>query len=617
MRLGGRVILFRAIDTQFKMQTRAPSGLTVQDVGKSLQRFGTVDYIIFSAMLLACVIIGAYFGWQDHEKRRRRKTQSRRGSEALDYLVGGRRMQTLPVAMSLVASWVSGIALMGAATETYLYGIHFAYIFTGIIAMAVSMNFIFLPIFHGLQITSVYEYLEMRFDKRVRLLGSILFTFATLLHLPIVVYVPALAFNQVSGISVHSTTIVVCIVCIFYTGVGGIKAVVWTDVLQTVVMVASLVIIVVKGTADIGGLAVLIERNIASGRIEPPNFSIDPTERTSIWAIFIGGGFFWIAKNAIHQMMVQRYLSLPNFRDAQQALLIFTICIICLMSICFYNGLLIYATFHDCDPLTTKLAQAKDQLLPILVMKVFGEYPGLAGLFISGIFSASLSSLSTGLNSLAAIILEDFFKPFFRQLTETQTRYLMRGTVLFFGIVAVVLVMVVEKLGTVLQLSMSLVPISLGPLLGVFLMGMLLPRINGRCALSGAVTGLLAMLYIVIRAQISIAFKEFVHTTKPVSVAGCTYEFDNVTIAISAEHFPEVDKSIHRISFLYYTVIGATVTSLSGFLYSFYLGTNDLSTMDPSLIAPFLREYIFPKEILSRTPVVHSFDLNTNPDTKL
>lgn len=178
--------------------------------------------------------------------------------------------------------------------------------------------------------------------------------------------------------------------------------------------------------------------------------------------------------------MVQRYLSLPSFRDTQKALLMFTIGITCLMSICFYNGLLIYATFHDCDPLTTKLAQAKDQLLPILVMKVFGDYPGLAGLFISGIFSASLSSLSTGLNSLAAIVLEDFFKPFFRDLTEPQTRYLMRGTVLFFGIVAVALVMVVEKLGTVLQLSMSLVPISLGPLLGVFLMGMLLPRINGR-----------------------------------------------------------------------------------------------------------------------------------------
>nr|XP_019560668.2 sodium-coupled monocarboxylate transporter 1-like [Aedes albopictus] len=507
------------------MSSSLAEGLSVQDVSRSLQRFGLADYLVFCGMLLVCIGIGILFGWKDHTKHARRQSL-RRGSEALDYLVGGRRMKIFPVAMSLVASFISGIALMGASTETYLYGMQFAYIFLGIIAMGIAMYFIFLPVFQGLQITSVYEYLQMRFDRRIRLLGSVLFTVATLLHLPIVIFVPALAFNQVSGVNVHFITSIVCTVCIFYTGVGGIKAVVWTDVVQTIVMVGALILIVIKGTADIGGLGVLIERNLASGRIEPPNFNLDPTERTTIWAIFFGGGSFWIAKNSIHQMMIQRYLSLPSLADARKALILFTIGMICLMMTCFYNGLLIYATFHDCDPLTTKLAKEKDQLLPILVMKVFGDYPGMAGLFISGIFSASLSSLSTGLNSLAAVVLEDFVKPFLGfDLTERQTRYLMRGTVLLFGVIAVALVMVVEKLGTVLQLSMSLVPISLGPLLGVFLMGMLLPWINAKSALAGTCTGLLTMSYIVIRAQISIAMKEISHPIKPLSVAGCTYAF--------------------------------------------------------------------------------------------
>lgn len=143
-----------------------------------------------------------------------------------------------------------------------------------------------------------------------------------------------------------------------------------------------------------------------------------------------------------------------------------------LLSICCYCGLLIYATYHDCDPLTTKLVKAKDQLLPLLVMDILGDYPGLPGLFVAGVFSAALSSLSTGLNSMSAVMLEDFFKPFAnRPLTVTQTKYIMRGVVAVFGAICVALVFVVEKLGAVLQLSMSLGAVAQGPLLGIFTMG--------------------------------------------------------------------------------------------------------------------------------------------------
>uniref|UniRef100_A0A675B390 Sodium/solute symporter n=1 Tax=Anopheles darlingi TaxID=43151 RepID=A0A675B390_ANODA len=576
--------------------------LTVAEVSESLQHFGIVDYIVFMCSLLICVVIGLYFGWKDWKAQQNRKRNAiRRGSEALNYLVGGRKMKIFPVAMSLIASFISGIAIMGASTETYLYGTQFCYIFTAIIAMAFSMNYIFLPVYQGLEITSAYGYLQLRFDRRLRLLGSGLFTLATLLHLPIVIYVPALAFNQVSGINVHIVSTSVCLVCIFYTLVGGIKAVVWTDVIQMFIMIGALILIVIKGTADIGGLGVLIERNMASGRIEGPN--IDPTERHTIWAIFFGGGCFWISKNAIHQMMIQRYLALPSFRDAQKALVCFTVGIILLLMTCFYNGLLIYATFYDCDPLTTGLAKAKDQLLPVLLMKVLGNYPGLAGLFISGIFSASLSSLSTGLNSLSAIVLEDFVKPFSRKpLGERATRYIMRGTVLGFGIVAVVLVLVVEKLGTVLQLSMSLIPISLGPLLGLFLMGMLIPWVDSVSAFGGAVSGLVTMAYIVIRAQLAIAAKEMTFPTKPVSVAGCEYDFEfppgyNATVGLSSPSVHANAKSLHHVSFLFYTFIGAVVTLTIGSLTASILRGQQSNKVDPLLLAPFVRRAYFPEHL--------------------
>lgn len=172
--------------------------------------------------------------------------------------------------------------------------------------------------------------------------------------------------------------------------------------------------------------------------------------------------------------MIQRYLSLPTLQHAKRALWIFIVGVIFLMLLCTYNGLLIYATYRTCDPLTTKvhigrlktttnnndfelfqLAKARDQLLPLFVMDVLGEFPGLTGLFIAGVFSAALSSLSTCLNSMSAVVLEDFVKPFVtKPLSSRQINWIMRSVVVVVGVICVALVVVVQKLGTVLQLTM-------------------------------------------------------------------------------------------------------------------------------------------------------------------
>ncbi|XP_055643089.1 sodium-coupled monocarboxylate transporter 1-like isoform X1 [Toxorhynchites rutilus septentrionalis] len=591
-------------------------GQSVDELSRSLQRFNWPDYLVFVLMLVSCIFIGIFFGYKDHLKHKNRKT-ARRDSEALDYLVGGRKMKIFPVAVSLVASWISGISLLGTSTEIYVYGTQYCYIVFAIVLMGFLMHYIFLPVFHDLQITSAYEYLQLRFDKRMRLLGSILFTLALLLWLPIVIYVPALAFNQVSGVNIHVITPIVCLVCIFYTSVGGVRAVVWTDVIQTMVMVGAMIIVIVKGTIDVGGLGVVIERNSAGQRFDKPDFDPDPTSRSTFWNLFIGGAFFWTSTNSINQNMVQRYLSLPTLRAARRAMLLFLIGTTFVLSLCCYNGLLIYAMHYDCDPLSTGLAKAKDQLVPLLVMEVLAIYPGLAGLFVAGIFSAALSSLSTALNSLSAIVLEDFCKPFVkRPLTEFQTRYIMRATVLVFGALAVVLVVVVEKMGAVLQLSMSLGPVTLGPLFGLFLMGIFFPRINGTCAIIGTIGGLITMSYIVIRSQISIALGEIVFAEKPVTVEGCVYDFTplNKTSSFPSDGFnPVGEKSLHHVSFLYYTLIGSLVPTIIGYLcsviMSFTVGVRaEDMDIDPLLLAPFLRKYYQPTRVRNMSEVIHEFE---------
>lgn len=276
-----------------------------------------------------------------------------------------------------------------------------------------------------------------------------------------------------------------------------------------------------------------------------------------------------------------------------------------LLAMCCYCGLLIYATYHECDPLTTKLAKAKDQLLPLYVMEILGNFPGLPGLFVAGVFSAALSSLSTGLNSMSAVVLEDFFKTFIRvPLTDRQTNYVMRGVVAVFGTICVCLVLVVERLGSVLQLSMSLGAVTNGPLLGIFTMGVAVPWVHGNGAIVGGSAGLAVMSWICYRAQAAIATGELRFEAKPVNTTGCAYTYlppeslnmlaINATEAppIVAPAFDDDEFQIYHLSYLWYTMAGALITIGVSLVVSFALGANEPRRIDRKLLAPFVRRMI-------------------------
>ncbi|XP_055690120.1 sodium-coupled monocarboxylate transporter 1 isoform X2 [Lutzomyia longipalpis] len=485
------------------------------------QKFSLPDYLVFIIMLFMCILIGIYFGFIKNVD-----TES-------EYLVGGRNMQVLPIALSLIASFISGITLLGLPTEVYSYGTQYLYVISGVFLMAITFSTVYLPVFQGLNITSTYQ--------------------------------------------------------------GGLKAVVWTDVVQVILMFAALILVAIKGTFHVNGPEIVLKNAFETDRIEAPIFNIDPTIRHSFWCLSIGGLFYWVQTNASSQNMIQRYLSLPSLRESRRAVWIFVSGVTILMLLCAYNGLLIFTTYRDCDPLTTKLAKAKDQLLPLFVMDTLGELPGLSGMFIAGVFSAALSSLSTCLNSMSAVVLEDFCKPFVRTpLTTTATNWIMRSVVVGVGALCVCLVFVVEKMGTVLQLTMSLEAITNGPLLGIFTIGILLPRINGTSALSGGVFGVLLMSWISLNAQWAIASGSLKFDTKPMSIDGCNYLFNYTSTIYTTQAPMDPEASImplYRISYMWYTFLGTISTILVAFIVNLINGGNDPHSIDASLISPVIRKY--------------------------
>lgn len=134
-------------------------------------------------------------------------------------------MNFFPIAASLIASHVSGITLLSIPAEMYAYGSQYAVMVVSASVVGFVLIYIYLPVFYELQLTSSFQYLEMRFDKSVRLTASFIYAISIIIFVPIIVYVPALAFSQVSGINLHIITLVTSIICIFYTTIGGLKAV--------------------------------------------------------------------------------------------------------------------------------------------------------------------------------------------------------------------------------------------------------------------------------------------------------------------------------------------------------------------------------------------------------
>ncbi|XP_017144820.1 sodium-coupled monocarboxylate transporter 1 isoform X5 [Drosophila miranda] len=580
--------------------------LSVQDLSQTLQHFGVVDYLVFIAMLAVCAVIGVYFGFIEKKQKAKKKGQlagkdgagaagveERRGSEALDYLVGGRQMKVFPVALSLVASFVSGISLLGTSTEIYVYGTQYAFILVTLAISGAISWYIFLPVFCNLQLTSTYEYFQFRYGAGIRNFGAILFIVGTMLWLPVAIYVPAITYNQVTGTGIYVITPIVCIICTFYTCVGGLKAVIWTDVIQSFVMFGSILAVCIKGTYDVGGLPVVLQRNEDSGRLNVPEWTWDPTVRLSMLSVIVGGTLHKMQSSDVNQVSIQRFLSLPSYEHAKRCMLVFTLLLIFLLSCCCYMGLVSYAVYHDCDPISTKLAKASDQLPSLLMMRTLGSWPGLPGLFVAGVFSAALSSLSTGLNSLACVVTQDIMRPLLKKpLTERQTAFWLRAIVVGFGFSCIGMVNIVEKLGNVIPLVTTTSAVTMGPLLGIYCMGVGLPWVKGKSVMVGSLVSFLALGWICVKAQLGKMNGEIRYPKMPVSVEGCDYSFDNATVFQAIHDYSPSERNLYHLSFFWYTAFGGVICTVFSLLASLFFGWEDLSQMDPALITPCMRRFL-------------------------
>jgi len=544
---------------------------------QSIPSFSLADYMVLAAVLLVSSMIGLYYRFSGGKQKTDR-----------EFLMADRGASVIPVAFSLMASFMSAITLLGVTMENYTFGTQFVLINISYLISTPVAAYIFLPVFYKLQSASVYKYLEQRFGYATRLLASLAFTTQMTLYMGIVLYAPSLALSAVTGLSFTGSVISIGLVCTFYSTLGGMKAVLMTDVFQSILMFAAIYSVIVCTCIDANGVMPILETAWERERIEFFNYSFDPTVRHTIWTQMIGGCFVYCSLYAVNQAQVQRLLSLPSLKAGQSALWLQVPILMLLSFSTSFAGLCIFYYYRDCDPISSGQISKGDQLLPLFIVQRMSSMPGLPGLAVAGIFSGSLSTVSSAINSLAAVTLEDYIRPCFKTISDPSVAILVKVLAMLFGGLCIGLAFLADLLGTgVLQASLTIFGVVGGPLLGLFTLGVIFKRVEQR----GAITAFLCGLCFV--GWIGFGGPKPSQIKLPVSTDNCT---DTVLDApgAAAEDIPLSDQYfyLYRISYAWTSAIGFLVTTLIGVSISEIVRfvSSSQTEVEDSLLATCLRK---------------------------
>lgn len=421
----------------------------------------------------------------------------------MNYLLAGRSLTAFPVALSLTASFMSALTVLGTPAEFYSYGNMFYYSGLCYFLVSLMIAYIFCPIIYPLKISTAYEYFTIRFgDHTVEYLTSISYLLTTIVYMGVVTYAPALALQQVTKINLWLAVCLTAIVCTIYTTLGGLKAVIWTDVFQTLVIISGFISIVTIGSYEFEGMGNILTINAMNGRNYFNDFRLDPSIRTTFWSVVLGGTFGIWGSIYMSQSMVQRYLSCKSLKTVQNACWINFFGLIVILVLAGFTGHTAYAYFQYCDPAAAKYINKIDQLIPYLSVKILDHLPGLAGLYAAGVYAGTLSTISSGINSVATVILRDFIRPsiahdgIYKFLKGKDETVISKIIVFSTGCLMIAISYFASIMGdSVLIAGMAALGTLGGPVLGCFFLGFTCPYADTFCTIISWVVGNFCALF--------------------------------------------------------------------------------------------------------------------------
>lgn len=440
-----------------------------------------LDYSVIIVYLVAFLAMGYLF-------------KENKNSE--DYFLGGKSMGWFPLSLSTMATQLSAISFISAPAFVGLKangGMKWLTFEFGVPLAMIGIMFFIIPPLYKSGVVSIYEYLEKRFSSSTRKLISVVFQISRALGTGVMVFTMALIIQAVVGISFHWTLLIISVVTLVYSYQGGMKAVVWGDAIQMFILFLGLIICLIVGYSmlkDTGDFTGFSQDRLQV--IDFNNLGFFSGEEYGFWPMLLGGLFLYLSYYGTDQTQAQRLLSAKNEGTIKKllmanGLLRFPVVLVyCIMGLII--GYLVsnipefYASIEETTRIHYPGEFAKNGIKPDLMIPVFiTEYlpNGLIGVLMIGIMSAAMSSLSSTINSLSAVTIEDFFNNKKEKMSEKRYMFISKGLVVFWGTVCILAAYLFgNSESTVIELINAISSLFYGPILAAFVIAIFFKKVN-------------------------------------------------------------------------------------------------------------------------------------------
>lgn len=433
-----------------------------------------LDYATLGLYFAVLLLMGLYF--------------SRREQSMEVFFLGGRKVPWWAVGLSIFGTSLSSITFL--AIPANAFAANWVAILSSFCVTLVApfVVYYYIPRYRAKKIPTAYAYLETRFNLATRIYGSIVFILFQLGRMAIILYLPSIALSAATGMSITWSVLSMGAMTTFYTMLGGIEAVIWTDVVQSVILLVGALLAFFLVAYNIeGGLGGAFTMAMEHDKFHTFNWSMDMATAT-VWVCIIGNFFGMLYPYTADQTMVQRYLSTANLKDARRAVWTNAWMNVPVSIVFFGLGTGLWVFFKNQPELLDPNLQ-NDAILPLFFMVQFPV--GLKGVIIAGIFAAAMSSLDSSINSLASVLVSDYYRRFKKNVTEEGSLRVARIVTVILGAfgTGAALYLAGKETSSLFNNYLQLLGLAGGALAGTVALGMFTKRANGFGALTGALMG--------------------------------------------------------------------------------------------------------------------------------
>lgn len=443
-----------------------------------MQSFGTVNWIVLILYLLGMLLVGAYF--------------AKRAVHGQDeFFKAGGRIPGWAAGFSIYATTLSAVTFMSTPEKAYLTDWAYSAGNLAIFAIVPLLIGFYVPFFRKLDVTTAYEYLEERFSVALRVIGSLLFVLYHMGRIAIVVYLPTLAITSVADMNPLIVAACVGFLCVIYTFLGGMEGVIWSDVIQGILLLAGAAVVILAAMSMTPeGFSDALSHAAGEGKFySSQNFATDAIF-TSIPFIFIGSILNSLHQYTSSQDVVQRYQTTPTIQATKKSLIVNGILALVTIPLFYGMGTALYNFYEAKGGLPEGVNTSA--VVPYFILS---ELPaGIAGLIIAAILAAAQSTISSSLNSISACVVVDIYNRFSDKQASVMFSRIVIIIAGIFG-VGVALYLVATNQSDLWDLFLSITGLFGVPLTAVFALGIFTKTANSHGVLIGLALGAVAAFF--------------------------------------------------------------------------------------------------------------------------